>query len=333
VKRALWTAAAALLAGAAVLGVLRLRAARARGPAPSAADIQALEKERDALRDELRSVLAEHDVLDFAQAPAGSVLVGVPTLFAERLVDQMVRGVFSEVRLRLGGIRARAQGDVKAKVLFTQKVGHYVLDVDVAGVEAVLQPSEPQLEFGGGRIGFRLPVTVARGRGRGTVRFRWQGKGLAGAVCGDLDVSPDVSSSVRPATYTVAGGFQLAAEGDTVVARPRLAPLTLKIVLQPTEATWATLAATVEDVKEDKNGICRMAIKKLDVRALVERIIRKGFDVKLPSGLVEPIALPAGVERTMELQGRTVTLDARPVGLTVTPRMIWYGVAMGAEKR
>src|SRR5262245_54152641 len=242
----------------------------------------------------------------------------------------MVGGLFSEVRLRLSNIQAHLEDDVKAKVLFTQTVGHFVLDVDVKEIRALLKPSEPELKFGGDKIGIRVPVRVAEGRGTANVRFQWQGKGLAGAVCGDLDVSPDVSSEVKPATYTVSGEFLLAAQGETVVAQPRFRDVVLKVVLKPTEQTWATLAATVEDVKEDKNGVCRMAIQKIDVRSLVQKIIDKGFDVKLPPKLFKPIALPATVEQSIDIRGRTVTLDARPLALRVTPLMLWYGVAIGA---
>lgn len=330
-KRALLVAAAVVIASAGAFGFLRLRALRSEGPAPTEAEVQALTEQRRKLQDELRGLLDQHNMLDFAGAPSGSILIGVPTRFAEELVDQMVKGVFSEVRLRLSGIKAHHEADVKAKVLFTQKIGHYILDVNVKDVEALLRPAEPELKFGGDTIAIRLPVTVTDGRGRGTVRFRWDGKGLAGAVCGDLDVSPDVSSTVKPASYTLVGEFRLAAEGDTLVAKPRIRPLKLKLQLQPTQATWATLASTVEDLKEDKNGICRMAIRKVDVAEIVRGVIRKGFDVTLPASLVGPITLPASVEQSIELEGRTVTLGARPVGLRVTPRMIWYGVAMGAE--
>src|SRR5262249_57376401 len=126
--------------------------------------------------------------------------------------------------------------------------------------------------------GIRIPVRVAEGRGTGNVRFQWVGKGLAGAVCGDPDVSPDVSSDVKPATYTVSGEFLLAAQGETLVARPRFGDVVFKIVLKPTEETWKTIAATVENVKDDKNGVCRMAIQKLDVRSLVQKVIDKGID-------------------------------------------------------
>jgi hypothetical protein len=331
VKRALVIAGVLIAAGAGVFGWLRLRALRSEGPAPTAAEVQALVDERRRLQDELRAVLDQRDVLDFAKAPSGSILIGVPTRFVEELVDQMVRGIFSEVRLRLGGIKVHHEADVKAKVLFTQKVGHFILDVNIQEVEALLKPSQPQFTFGGNIIGVRLPVTVTDGRGRGTVRFRWQGKGLAGAVCGDMDVSPDVSSRVKPSTYTLVGEFQLAAEGEKLVAKPRLRPLKLKLMLEPTEATWATLASTVEAVEDDKNGICRMAIRKVDVSSIVRGVIRKGFNTTVPGDLVGPIALPASVEQTVELEGRQVTLGARPVGLHVTPRMIWYGAAMGAE--
>ena len=330
-RRALVVAAAVLVVAAGVVSALRLRALRSEGPAPTEAELKAMTDERRRLQDDLRVLLDEHAVLDFASAPSGSVLIGVPTVFVEELVRQMVSGVFSEVRLRLSDIKTSHEADVKAKVLFTQKIGHFILDVHVKDVEAVLRPSQPPLAFGGNTPGVRLPVTVAEGLGHGTVRFRWQGKGLAGAVCGDLDVSPDVSSRVKPASYTVAGDFQLAAEGETLVARPRLRPLKLKLILQPTEATWATLASTVENVREDKNGICRMAIRKVDVGSIVRGVIRKGFDVTVPADLVQPVTLPAAVEQAVTLEGRTVKLGARPVGLHVTPRMIWYGVAMGAE--
>jgi hypothetical protein len=329
-KRAYWIALGLVAAGGLFFAWLRLREVLSRGPVPTDAEIQALTEERSRLRDQFRALLAENDVLDFTSAPEGNILVGVPTRFAEDLVGQMVSGLFSEVRLRLKNIKAHHEDDVKARVLFPQTVGHFVLDVEVREIQALLKPAKPRLRFGGDRIGIQLPVTVASGRGTGTVRFQWFGKGLAGAVCGDMDVSPDVSSDVKPATYTVSGEFQLAAQGDTLVAQPRFGDVVLKIVLRPTEQTWQTLAATVEDMKEDKNGVCRMAIKKIDVRSIVQKIIDKGFAVKLPPKLFKPITLPATVEQSVGIQGRTVTLGARPLDLRVTPVMLWYGVALGA---
>ena len=63
----------------------------------------------------------------------------------------------------------------------------------------------------------------------------------------------------------------------------------------------------------------------------MQKIIDKGFEVKLPPKLFREITLPASVEQSVTFKGRTVSLDARPLGLQVTPFMLWYGVALGAE--
>ncbi|HEY6547491.1 MAG TPA: hypothetical protein VI589_06285 [Vicinamibacteria bacterium] len=330
-KRLAWGLAVALLLGGGLSAYLRSREALALGPAPTAAEIEQMRAERSQLRDRFQALLDEHGILDFAKAPEGNILVGVPSGFTQDLVGQMVTGLFSEVRLRLRNITAHAEGDVKAKVLFsTQTLGRYSLDVNVKEVRALLKPARPELNFGGDKIGIALRVAVAEGRGEANMHFRWNGQGLAGAVCGDVDVESDVSSEVVPAQYEVKGEFLLSAEGDTVVAKPRFGEVVLKVVLRPMEQAWAMFQSTLEEVKDDKNGICGMAIKKLDVRSIVQKIIDKGFQVKLPRELFREISLPAAVEQAVTIQGKTVSLDAHPIGLRVSERMLWYGVALGA---
>ena len=331
-KRAALIGGALLLLLGIVASAYFLLPGLGRARAPSAAEIERLVRERDQLRNEFRAMLTQQDVLDFAQAPAGNVLVGVPNIISERLVSQVVTGLLSEVRLHLTNLHAHAEDDVQAKVLFKQRtLGHFTLDVDIKDVRAVLKPGDPDLKFGQGRIGIELPVHLSEGRGRGNVHFQWDGKGLADAVCGDVDVSPDVSSRVRPATYAVKGGFLLSARGDTVVAEPDFPPIVLDVRLDPGPDTWKMIEDTVETVKDDKNGICGMAIKKIDLPALVKKIIDKGFKVKLPRTLFRPIALPATVEQSVEFQGKVVSLNARPIGLRVTSKMLWYGVEFGTE--
>ena len=302
------------------------------GPAPTAADVQRLGEERVTLRDDLDRLLAANNVLDFAKAPPGNVLVGVPTNFTKALVSQMIIGAFSEVRLHLTNVQAHHEGDVRAQVLFSKHtLGHFLLDVDIKDIRAVLKPSHPELTFGGDKIHIKLPVTVASGRGSGNIRFQWAGQGIAGAVCGDSDVSADVSSDVAPDTYTVEGDFLLSSQGETVVAKPRFGEVELKIRLRPTDEAWATFAAAVENVKDDKNGACGMAIKKLDLQAVAQKIMDRGFGVKLPAKLLREIALPATVEQSVSFNGRTVSLDAHPLGLHVSEYMLWYGVTLGAQ--
>ena len=89
--------------------------------------------------------------------------------------------------------------------------------------------------------------------------------------------------------------------------------------------------SAVENVKDDKNGACGMAIKKLDLQAVAQKIMDRGFGVKLPAKLLREIALPATVEQSVSFNGRTVSLDAHPLGLHVSEYMLWYGVTLGAQ--
>jgi len=234
VKRAPLIGGAVLLVLGTLAGVYYMLPGLSRSRAPSTAELARLVKERNLLRDEFSALLTQQQFLDFAQAPAGNVLVGVPNVISERLVSQVVTGLLSEVRLHLTNLRAHAEDDVQANVLFKQRtVGRFSLDVDIKDLRAVLKPGDPDLKFGQDRIGIQLPVHVTEGRARGNVHFRWDGQGLAGAVCGDVDVSPDVSSRVRPATYMVKGDFLLSARGDTVVAEPDFPPILLDLRLDP----------------------------------------------------------------------------------------------------
>jgi len=328
-----------LLAGGALILVLGIGASAyfrlrrmSQLRAPTAAEVEQLVRERGQLRDEVRDLLTQQNLLDWAQAPSGNVLVGGASSLSERLISQVVTGLLSEVRLHLTNLRAHHEDDVKAKVLFKKRrVGHFSLDVDIKEVRAVLKPGPPRLTFGADRIGIELPVDLTAGRGEASLHFQWDGKGLAGAMCGDVDVRHDVSSRVKPTTYTVKGDFLLSAQGETVVADPDFGVIELDVRLDPGAETWQAFEATVEDVKDDKNGMCRMAIKNIDVTAIVKKIIDKGFKVKLPGKLFRPIALPATVEQSVEFQGKVVSLNVRPIGLRVTPTRMWYGVEFDSQ--
>jgi hypothetical protein len=179
-------------------------------------------------------------------------------------------------------------------------------------------------------VRLKLPVSVVEGRGEGVVHFTWDGQGIAGALCGDVDVSPEVTSRVKPATYEVRGRLVLHAEEDSLVAEPRLDELAFKVHLDPTPETWATIAKVVEDVKDDKNGICAGQIQKLDVPALIRRLLDRGFTVKLPSQLFR-VKLPASVDQEVAIEGRTLRLGAQTTGFRVTSTMLWYGADFGAK--
>jgi hypothetical protein len=323
---------ASVVAVAAIALAARRYGASVLNLAPSQRQLAALIEERRELRDRLRRVLERDNVLDFASAPPGNVLVGVPTTFTESLVDQMVSDFLSTVRLRLDNLTVHHEDEVKARVLFGRRtVGRFTLDVNIKLLRAVLKPGKPKLDFGGDTIKLELPVSVVEGKAEGTVHFKWDGQGIAGLFCGDVDVNPGVSSRVKPATYDVKGNFLLKAEKDVVVAEPRFDDLAIRVQLDPPPETWKTIATVVEQVKDDKSGVCANAIRKIDVPALIKRLIDKGFMVKIPSKLFR-VSLPASVDQAVEIEGRTLRLGAQTTGFRVTPQMLWYGAEFGAAR-
>jgi hypothetical protein len=330
-RRFFWASAALLVLGGAGLAYIGRRRTPRPSP-PTAAELKGLREERDALRDRFRELTARDGSLDFQKVPAGNVVIGVPTSLTESLVSQVLTGLMREVRLTLKHIKARHEDEVKANFLFGNRtIGRFILDVDLSEIQAVLKPGAPQLRLGGDKIRVKLPVTVAQGTGTGTVRFQWSGQGLAGVVCGDLDVTRTLKSNVVPTTINLEGAFMLAVEGDALTAKPKFGDVTIDLQLDPTEATWQIVDDTLAKVRDDKSGICGSAIQKVDIPQRIRAVVARGLRIRLPPRLFRPIRLLASVQQSVEIQGKTVSLSATPTGLTVTPRMIWYGADLGAQ--
>ena len=49
----------------------------------------------------------------------------------------------------------------------------------------------------------------------------------------------------------------------------------------------------------------------------MKKAIARGFTVKVPARLIRPVSLPASVEGSIDVQGRTVSLGAKPLGLVL----------------
>lgn len=311
-----------LLVVAATALAVRQRRRPALPPPPSRAELDALVAKRAALREKLLDLTLRKDDQGIGNAPQGSLMLGLPTRLTRSVIEQVVTGLFRETTLTLSNLKVHKQGDVKARMLFSRrKVGEYVLDVDIHEVSGRLHPGQPRLTFGRDQVGVELPVSLADGLGRGALRLVWNSKGLAAnAVCGDEDITAAVTGSVVPAEYLVRGRFGITAVGDTIVLRPDFGDLKVKLVVAASEATWAT----VDQVIESQRGACRAALRKIDLKGILARVIGKGFDVRIPATIFQTIRLPAGVQSSLELQGVTLALQVTPTGMAVTPDRLWY---------
>ncbi len=297
-------------------------------PPPAAAELKALEDRRDALR---AAILAEikKDDQGLSKAPRAGILIGVPTRLTASIVTQVVTGLFGQTTLTLKDLKARVSKEVKAKLVVKKRtIGKIDLEVDIHEIRGLLEPGPPKLTFGGNLVGIELPVRVASGTGRATLHAKWDSKGMANAVCGDVEVHPEVSGSVVPTDYQVAGAFHFKTEGQQIVLTPRFEDLQVRIFVKPDEESWKV----VEQVVAERGKVCRMALDKVDLRAQLEKVLGKGFNVKIPSKIFKPVRLPAGVQKSLELQGVRLTLQVQPTALSIDADRLWYGADVRAAR-
>jgi hypothetical protein len=308
------TCAAIALAPALVLSSSCGREDR-QAPKKLRAEIEALERERETLRGRMNELIVRDPRLK--GMPETPVKVGVPTALARDLVQRVVAGFVDQVTLELKNLKVKKSGTVRKVVT----IGQYDLDVTINRVIGKLKTGKPEVTFGGNKVAVALPVTVASGTGNATIRFKWDGKNVAGATCGDLEVTQDVSGSVRPDSYPVAGALVLTATAKDILAQPRFPVIKVNLKVQPSKESWAA----VQKLLDEKEGLCGYVVEKVNVLGIVQKLIDKGFNVRLPTEKIKAMAVPVGIQPEMEVRGQPVALAIRLGELAITEQMIWLG--------
>ena len=237
------------------------------------AEIVALEKERAELRSRVDALIGNDPRLD--GMPATSVRLGIPTSLAEDLILRLMTGFVDQIRLELRNLKVQKSGRVKKVVT----LGDYDLRVVVNRVSARLKTGRPTVTFGGNRVSVALPVSIVSGTGLATVRFKWDGKNISGAVCGDQDITRQVTGTVWPDRYPVAGGLELTATAEQILAQPVFPIMTLRLRVKLSEPSWKA----VQKLVDDKTGVCGFVLDKVDVPGVLERMLDKGFRLRLPT--------------------------------------------------
>jgi hypothetical protein len=307
-----WTALVAVLVLAAGVSC---RGRETSSVAEMKAEIAALEKERDALRVRIGEGLERDPRVQ--GMPTTGVRVGVPTALASDLMTRVITGFVDQVTLKLGNIKVHKAGRVKKVIT----IGHYVLDVRIVEVTGKLTTGTPKLRFGGNEIGLDLPVRVASGTGTAVIDFEWDGKNVSGAVCGDMQIQQTVSGSVKPADYPVTGAVNLTATAQQILAAPKLPRVKIKIKVDPSAESWGA----VQRILDSKEGLCGYVVDKVNILGILENLLEKGFNVRLPTEKIKPMAVPVGIAPTMTVRDRAVTIAVKVSQLAITPEMIWLG--------
>jgi len=129
-------------------------------------ELVALEAERDVLQRRLDELLPKDKYL--RGMPKTALRFGVPTSLTRDLIERVTAGLVDQVTLVLEGLHVRKGGTIRKVV----SLGEYDLDVTIDRVVGHLRTGAPTVEFGGNRVKMALPVFVASGSGKATIRFR-----------------------------------------------------------------------------------------------------------------------------------------------------------------
>jgi hypothetical protein len=297
------------------------------GPGPEALERQRREVKR--LGGRLEQMLRERARL--RDAAGENVLVGVPAGVAERLAGDAVTGLAPGIRITLRDLRIRKEDELRARLLFGRRsVGRFLLSVHVHELRAVLRPGRPRLRFGAERLGVTLPVAVEQGAGSARLRFKWDGRGMAGAVCGDVDVTREVAGSVPRLTRTLEGGLRLRVEGAALVAQPEFPDVEFRLPIEPSAEAWRL----VDELVAGRGALCRAALARVDVPAKIRGVLARGVRVRVPRRLLErSLRLPLALDERVSLQGQALRVEARPSEVILAPGRLWYGlrVELGRE--
>ena len=278
-------------------------------------ELAALETERRVLQEKLDALIPRDTSL--RGMPDTALRFGIPTSLTRDLVKRVTAGLVDQVTLVLEDLHVRKAGTVRKMVT----LGEYDLDVSIDEVVGRLRTGEPDIQFGGNRVAVVLPVSVASGSGRATIRFKWDGRSVAGAVCGDLDITREVRGGVKPDHYEVKGRLLLSSTAEQILLSPRFPTLTVNLKVVPSVESWAAVSKVIED----QDGVCGFVLGRVDILRVVKRIVDKGFNVRLPTERLKPMAVPVGLEPSMTIRGKPLTLGLRVGGLAITENAIWLG--------
>jgi hypothetical protein len=159
--------------------------------------------------------------------------------------------------------------------------------------------------FGGNRSA--RPASRSRAPA-GDHRFTWDGKNISGAVCGDQNITQVVSGGVKQASYPVAGGLHLTASAERILAEPLFPTIRMKVNIVPSADSWPRRRRSSTTRKA-----CAASCSTRSRCSSVGRLIDRGFNVRLPTEKIKPLAIPVGVNPTMQVRGQPVAL-----GITVS---------------
>jgi hypothetical protein len=282
-------------------------------------EIVRLEVERDSLERRVAGLMAQDPRIQ--ALPGGDVVVAVPTSFVRDVIDRLFEDVADRITLRLSGLHARVEKTVKKVIT----IGAFVVEVDSLKAVGKLRPGKPDLQFGHQGVSLSLPVTVSEGHGEAVIHFIWDGKNVADATCGDMDIRQRVDGTIVPAEYRMSGTLSFEVRGSRAIGTFHFPETKLRIRVRPSKESWAAIHA----ILEEKSGVCGWVLDKVGVPDLLTGVLEtQGFNVRLPLDRLQPMIFPAGAQDSVTVGGRKLAVNAQTHTFRIDPDAIWYSATV-----
>jgi hypothetical protein len=257
------------------------------------------------------------------------VATAVPNVLVEEIIEQTVTEGFDELSFRIRNLEVRAETNLQISPLGAKlTLAHLELDIEILDVKGKASAGTPKVSVGRGLIWARIPLKIDGGEGRARIRFRWSGRGLAEAVCGDLDVSLELNGAVAPIETATEGEVGFEVVNSEFVVKPAVPQQTFLLVLEPSEESWKR----VEEILNARSGVCRWVLRRVHAIERIRELLAKGIRVNIHTEKLKPIRFPISVHEEVKLEDSELELTASPALLDLGERYIWLGLHFGVAR-
>jgi hypothetical protein len=298
-------------------------------------EVTALRARYAALVDSVLAVTAADTLLYQVAADSGDVGVSIRPQLIERLVREAVGRYLDRVDLDIALEEDVREGDeVEVKTPFGKvKAGRWDVHVTIHRIRLTLGAKPPDVTVQhGDRLRVTLPIFVRGGTATATVRFNWDAKGAVSNACHDFNAALDVDGKGIPKEYVVFGDLVLTKQDDRVVARPEFPVQKVRISAEPSPQSWAKVRETLTGLNDvEKCGIGLEVLSENDVIELLQKLLTKGFKVKLPTKIVPSLELPASLSESVDVEDQKVELRIEPLNVRMTSAALWYSANVGVK--
>jgi hypothetical protein len=318
-------------ASAAAIGLLA--ACRTPPAGERAQRVVQLTARQEALWTAFNDKVAGDPVLAATLADEGEVVLALRRPLLQAMVTEVARRYLDRVELDLAlGAKVDASGELKVKTRVGEiNAGTWTVNLVIEHVRGVLRAQQPTVSLAGEqRLALSLPVSLQDAQGRAAVRFQWNSRGIANAICRDFEASRTIQGRVLPAVHTFQGSLSLILAADSVMARPSFTNRPYRLKVDLTDDSWNEVRAALQE--QDSFFKCGLALEPDKVVAQLRELTLKGFDVRLPRSLFRDFVLPASLEQSVRVEEKTLVLSVKPGALRTVEDALWLSAAIQVRR-